>query len=225
MSEKMKWATKSLVSEHRLPEESLQKRCWWKDHQTITCPQDQSCCQSCSSCKKSVKAAAPKKAPAKKAPAKEIIENNWTICKICYNPHLSKNTVWYASNEASWRKSVIKVLSLAKAIIEEYDQLHLNMRRSQQWRLVSMPTKIVVERNVISASSDLSVSMLQSVLGLTYSSHQQHVHEARSLNRKVLSNLAISNPSIFADVVKFVNKYLCHLKRLHSDKYAQHLNR
>ncbi len=42
-------------------------------------------------------------------------------------------------------------------------------------------------------------------LGLTYSSlihnlYQKHV----KLNRKVLSNLAIQNPSIFADVVKFV---------------------
>jgi len=42
-------------------------------------------------------------------------------------------------------------------------------------------------------------------LGLTYSRfinamYMKHV----KLNRKVLSNLAISNPSIFADVVKFV---------------------
>jgi large subunit ribosomal protein L20 len=42
-------------------------------------------------------------------------------------------------------------------------------------------------------------------LGLTYSRfinamYLKHV----KLNRKVLSNLAISNPSIFADVVKFV---------------------
>ncbi len=42
-------------------------------------------------------------------------------------------------------------------------------------------------------------------LGLTYSKfiHSMYLKHVK-LNRKVLSNLAISNPSIFADVVKFV---------------------
>ena len=42
-------------------------------------------------------------------------------------------------------------------------------------------------------------------LGLTYSSfiHAMYLKHVK-LNRKVLSNLAILNPSVFADVVKFV---------------------